>query len=64
LANVVTRHPFDRDALSLFVEHLVQRGDGEGALPFARRLAALEPKNAKLSELVVQLEGRGNSERR
>jgi Tfp pilus assembly protein PilF len=64
LVNVVTRHPFDRDALSLLVEHLVQRGNREEALPFARRLAALEPKNAKLSELVVQLEGRGNSEKR
>ena len=56
LTEVVERHPFDRDALSLLVRYRLDRHDTAGALTYMRRLSALEPRNAELQRLVQQLE--------
>jgi predicted CXXCH cytochrome family protein len=61
LTRVVTRHPFDREVLSMLVKRRLERRDRAGALVYARRLAALEPANAEIQALVQQLAvGRGN----
>jgi Tfp pilus assembly protein PilF len=57
LSRLIARHPFDHDALSTLVDHLVRDGNRAAALPYARRLAALEPQNAELGQLVVRLSG-------
>ena len=41
LTSVLSRHPFDRDALSLLVQHLMESGDTAAAAPYSQRLAAL-----------------------
>jgi Flp pilus assembly protein TadD len=55
LTEVVERHPFDRDALSLLVRFRLDRHDMTGALTYARRLSAIQPGNAELQRLVQQL---------
>jgi Flp pilus assembly protein TadD len=56
LTEVVNRHPFDRDALSLLVRYRIDRHDSVGAMIYARRLAAIDPSNAESQMLVHRLE--------
>jgi predicted CXXCH cytochrome family protein len=60
LTRVVSRHPFDREVLSMLVKRRLDRRDRAGALVYARRLAALEPANAEIHALVQQLASRRN----
>jgi Flp pilus assembly protein TadD len=60
LTTVVERHPFDREALSLLVRYRLERHDSDGALTYARRLAALQPGNADMQRLVQRLVSHGN----
>lgn len=45
LMGVIARHPFDRDALSLLAQRLLEQGDSAEALVYTRRLAALDRGN-------------------
>jgi tetratricopeptide (TPR) repeat protein len=56
LERVLERHPYDRDTLSALVAYAREQGGPRRALPYARRLAALEPTNPELRQLVRRLE--------
>lgn len=56
LQAVLTRHPYDRDALSALVAYARAAGDRRLALAHARRLAELDPASAEAQELVNRLE--------
>ncbi len=58
LQGVLARRPNDRDTLSALIAYSRQ-GDPRQALGYARRLAALEPANPEVRQLVEQLEAAG-----
>jgi len=58
LQGVLARRPNDRDTLSALIAYSRQ-GDPRQALSYARRLAALEPANPEVRQLVEQLEAAG-----
>jgi Tfp pilus assembly protein PilF len=60
LVAVLSRHPFDLDALSLLVSHLLERGDTTRAIEYVRRLVALEPSNMPMQLLAGRLSTRRN----
>ena len=55
LEQVLSRHAFDRDALSLVVANRLAIGDTVHALKYAQRLAAIDPNNAEVRTLLGQL---------
>jgi Flp pilus assembly protein TadD len=50
------RHPYDRDTLSALIAYTRQQSGPRQALVYARRLAALEPTNPEVGQLVRRLE--------
>lgn len=50
------RHPYDADTLVALVTTYRDRGELDSALLYARRLAALDPSDASVRQLVSQLE--------
>jgi predicted CXXCH cytochrome family protein len=55
LGRVLSRHPYDRDALAAAVGYALEQDDVSQALVLARRLAELEPTNADVRRLVERL---------
>ncbi len=56
LERVLIGHPYDRDTLSALIAYTREQGSPRGALPYARRLAELDPTNPELRQLVRRLE--------
>jgi predicted CXXCH cytochrome family protein len=56
LERVLARHPYDRDTLTALTAYRQQQGRPREALPYARRLAALDPANPEARQLVERLE--------
>jgi predicted CXXCH cytochrome family protein len=56
LERVLIGHQYDRDTLSALIAFTREQGSPRRALPYARRLAELEPTNPDLRELVRRLE--------
>lgn len=64
LIGVLSRHPFDRDALSLLISRLLEHGDTTSAIEYVRRLAAIEPSNMSMRILAGRLSERHSYEAR
>lgn len=58
LTEASERHPYDRDILVALVTTHRDRGEIDEALPYAHRLAELNPSNPSIQQLVSQLEAR------
>jgi len=52
------RHPSDLDILNALIAISRERGDGKGALAYAKQAAALLPENQEIGRLVAELQGR------
>ncbi|HSE04809.1 MAG TPA: tetratricopeptide repeat protein [Methylomirabilota bacterium] len=56
LERVLDRHPYDRETLAALIAYAQEQGAPRRALPYARRLAELEPAHPELRQLVRRLE--------
>jgi Flp pilus assembly protein TadD len=51
----IKAHPYDRDSLAAIVSFLVQAGDKDRALTYARRLSELEPGDPQVQQMLKDL---------
>jgi Tfp pilus assembly protein PilF len=58
LTRSIDAHPYDRDTLAALVTFLAQSGDPAKALTYARRLDELEPGNAEVRNMLIELDER------
>ncbi len=58
LAEVLARHPYDRDSLSAMMAFHREAGDLRNALRYAKRLEALDPADSELQRAVRELGAR------